>query len=213
MAVKLQPLPFSLGALEPHVSAATLELHHGQHEAGYVERVNRLIADTPLANASLDHIVATARDSDNRALYNNAAQAWNHAFYWSSLSPRGGGQPHGAIAHLIERDFGRHELFTQRLQQVAVSQFGSGWAWVTLRAGRLEIVSTGNADLPSEGRVPLLVIDVWEHAYYLDHQHRRGTYVSGVIDHLLNWEFANERIDAADARLRSATGSAARSAL
>ena len=194
MAVKLQPLPFSLGALEPHISAATLELHHGQHEAGYVERVNRLVADTPLAQASLDEIVAAARKLENRPLYNSAAQAWNHAFYWGSLSPRGGARPHGAVAELIDRDFGRYELFVDKLQQAATNQFGSGWAWVVLQAGRLEVITTSNADLPAAGQTPLLVIDVWEHAYYLDYQHRRAAYVAGVIERLLNWEMANQRL-------------------
>ena len=194
MAIKLEPLPFSIGALEPHISSATLELHHGQHTAGYVERVNRLVAHTPLASATLEEIVAAARAANNEPLYNNAAQAWNHAFYFSSLRPRGSAGPDGELAKLIERDFGRHELFAEKFRQAATIQFGSGWAWLVLHDDRLEIVTTGNADLPPEGRVPLLVIDVWEHAYYLDYQHRRGSYVTATIDHLLNWQIANERL-------------------
>jgi Fe-Mn family superoxide dismutase len=198
MTILLKPLPFSPDALEPHISAATVQLHHERHEAGYVERVNRLISSTKLADQSLEQIVASARDLDDHTLFNMAAQAWNHSFYWSSLHPRGGGLPHGAIATLIDKDFGGYPTFAERLRQAATDKFGSGWAWLVLQSGKLEVIATSNADLPSEEQIPLLVIDVWEHAYYMDYQYRRAAYVAATIEHLLNWEFANERLRLAE---------------
>jgi superoxide dismutase, Fe-Mn family len=198
MTISLEPLPFSPDALEPHISAATVRLHHDFHQAGYVERVNRLVAGTTLADQTLEEIVAAARDLDDRTLFNMAAQSWSHSFYWKSLDPRGGGMPHGAIATLIDKNFGSYDTFTAQLREAATTQFGSGWAWLVLRSGTLEILATSNADLPSEQRLPLLVIDVWEHAYYLDYQHRRAAYVDAVIERLLNWRFANERLRLAD---------------
>jgi superoxide dismutase, Fe-Mn family len=198
MTISLKPLPFSLDALEPYISATTVQLHHEQHEAGYVERVNRLVSGTKLANDSLEQIVAVARDLDNQTLFNMSAQAWNHSFYWSSLHPRGGGLPHGAIATLIDMDFGSYDAFAEQLREAATTKFGSGWAWLVLQGGRLEVTATSNADLPSEEQIPLLVIDVWEHAYYMDYQYRRAGYVAAVIEHFLNWQFANERLRLAD---------------
>jgi Fe-Mn family superoxide dismutase len=198
MTISLKPLPFSSDALGPHISAATVRLHHEHHEAGYVERVNQLVSGTKLANLSLEEIVAAARDVDNETLFDMAAQAWNHSFYWSSLHPRGGGLPQGAIATLIDKDFGSYETFAEQLRQAATTKFGSGWAWLVLESGRLEVTATSNADLPSEEQFPLLVIDVWEHAYYVDYQYRRAAYVTAIIEHLLNWQFANERLLLAD---------------
>lgn len=209
MTISLKPLPFPADALEPHISATTVRLHHEQHEAGYVDRVNRLVAGTKLANHSLEQIVAVARDLDNPTLFNMAAQAWNHSFYWSSLQPRGGGRPHGAIAALIDKDFGSYDIFVEQFRQAATTKFGSGWAWLVLQAGRLDIAATTNADLPSQEQLPLLVIDVWEHAYYMDYQYRRAAYVAAVVEHLLNWQFANERLRLADEDLFSQTASPA----
>ena len=209
MTIQLKPLPFPSDALEPHISATTVRLHHEHHEAGYVERVNGLISGTRLANHSLEAIVAAARDLENQTLFNMAAQAWNHSFYWSSLHPRGGGLPHGAIATLIDKDFGNFETFAEKLRQAATTKFGSGWAWLVLRSGKLEVTATSNADLPSEEQIPLLVVDVWEHAYYMDYQYRRVAYVAATIDHLLNWEFANERLRLADATNRARQSRAA----
>ena len=203
MSISLKPLPFPPDALEPYISAATVQLHHEHHEAGYVERVNRLVSGTERANASLEEIVAAARDLDNESLFNVAAQAWNHSFYWNSLHAHGGGLPHGAIATLIDKDFGSYETFAEQFRGAATTKFGSGWAWLVLDSGRLKVTATSNADLPSEDQVPLLVIDVWEHAYYLDYQYRRAAYVTAIIDHLLNWQFANERLLLADEHHRA----------
>ena len=198
MTISLKPLPFSPDALEPHISATTVRLHHDHHEAGYVERVNRLVSSTNLANYSLEQILAVARDLADQTLFNMAAQVWSHSFYWSSLHPHGGGRPHGVIASLIDRDFGSYDTFAAQLRQAATSKFGSGWVWLVLQSGRLEITATTNADLPSENQLPLLVIDVWEHAYYMDYQYRRAAYVGALIEHQLNWQFANERLRLAD---------------
>ncbi len=209
MTISLKPLPFAPDALAPHISATTVQLHHERHEAGYVERVNRLVSGTKLANHSLEQIIAVARDLDDQTLFNMAAQVWNHSFYWSSLRPRGGGLPHGAIATLIDKDFGSYDIFAQQLREAATTKFGSGWAWLVLQSGRLEVTATSNADLPPEEKIPLLVIDVWEHAYYVDHQYRRAAYVGAVIEHLLNWQFANERLQLADEDKRAPQSRAA----
>lgn len=197
MPITLPALPFHASALEPHISKSTIDVHYGQHHAAYVARSNQLVADTKLADLDLYALVHAAHASENSALFNSAAQAWNHSFYWNSLRPGGGGQPHGAIATLIDADFGGYDRFVEQLQSAAMGQFGSGWAWVVLNGAHLEIVATSNADNPLvHQQVPLLAIDVWEHAYYLDYQQRRNNYVAGVIEHLLNWDFANENLDA-----------------
>ena len=196
MTIELPNLPYAYEALEPLISAATLRTHHGKHHRGYVDRLNALIQNTDLADSSLETIVKlSARrgtaDPVTVAVFNNAAQAWNHAFYWRSLQPLGGGVKQGAFAALIASEFGSYRGFAEAFKAAATSHFGSGWAWLVLDDGALKIVTTSNADTPIvQGQTPLLVIDVWEHAYYLDHQERRTAYVTGVVDHLLNWEFA-----------------------
>ncbi|HEY8518729.1 MAG TPA: superoxide dismutase [Gammaproteobacteria bacterium] len=200
MTIALEPLPYAPEALEPHISAATVRLHHGAHQAGYVERANRMIQGTDLEQRSLEEIVRAAHERGDRKLFENAAQAWNHAFYWRSLTPKGGGRPSGAVAELIDRDLGGYESFAAALREAAVSHFGSGWAWLVLNGSKLEIVTTANADLPLvHGQQPLLTIDVWEHAYYLDYQNRRAAYVDTVLNNLLCWQHANERLAAAGA--------------
>jgi superoxide dismutase, Fe-Mn family len=203
MTIPLQPLPFSLDALEPHVSAVTVKLHHEQHEGGYVERVNDLVAKTPLAGRSLEEIVAATRDSDDRTLFNMASQAWNHSFYWRSLHPRAGGRPRGSVAKLIDKDLGGYERFVTTLTEAATAKFASGWAWLVLDDGRLRVAVSADADGPPDGQIPLLAIDVWEHAYYLDYQYRRAAYVTAVIEHLLDWDFANECLQIAAERKRA----------
>jgi Fe-Mn family superoxide dismutase len=213
MTISLKPLPFPPDALEPHISATTVQLHHEHHEAGYVERANRLVSSTKLVDHSLEQIVAVARDLDDQTLFNMAAQVWNHSFYWSSLQPRGGGLPHGAIAALIDKDFGTYDTFAEQLREAATTKFGSGWAWLVLQNGRLAVTVTSNADLPSEEDIPLLVIDVWEHAYYMDYQYRRAAYIAAVIEHFLNWQFANERLRLADEGNRALRARAAMTGL
>jgi Fe-Mn family superoxide dismutase len=199
MAIEHPSLPYADTALQPYISSQTLGFHHGKHHKTYVDNANKLIAGTELADASLEDIVKAAYGKpDKRALFNNAAQSWNHAFYWKSMHPKAGGRPSGTLAERIERDFESYEKFREALANAAVTQFGSGWAWLVLDAGRLKVMQTGNADTPlATGQTPLLTIDVWEHAYYLDFQNKRPDYVTAFIDNLLNWDFAAENLSKA----------------
>jgi superoxide dismutase, Fe-Mn family len=203
MQISLPPLPYPSDALEPFVSRSTLEVHHGKHHRGYVDKVNALAEQAHLADKSLEQIVVRTAGHDNhRALFQNAAQAWNHAFYWDSLRP-GGGAPRGDIAVRIETDFGGYGHFAEQFAAAAVGQFGSGWAWLVLSGDALKITHTANADTPlAHGQIPLLTVDVWEHAYYLDYQNRRADYVAAVLKNLLNWDFANANLT----RHRAAAG-------
>ncbi len=196
--VRLPPLPFSVKALEPYVSARTLEFHHGKHHKAYVDNVNRMIAGTEFAGRPLEEIVkASAGQSETASLFNNAAQAWNHDLYWRSLTPGGGGVPPAPLLRRIESSFDSLEGFRKAWTEAALGQFGSGWAWLALDGGRLRVMKTANADTPlTMGMTPLLVIDVWEHSYYLDYQNRRAEYVRAVLDHLVNWPFASQCLGA-----------------
>ncbi len=196
MQITLPKLPYAYSALEPHISRATLELHHDKHHRAYVEKTRALAKEVYLQDQTLESIIRKTSGQERHApLFNNAAQAWNHAFYWRSLKPSGGGKPHGAIADRLSADFGSYESFAQQLASAATNRFGSGWAWLVLDGTALKIVSTSNADTPlAHSQVPLLTIDVWEHAYYLDRQNRRAEYIAAVIGHLLNWDFANQNL-------------------
>jgi Fe-Mn family superoxide dismutase len=202
MSIELPKLPYPVNALEPHISAATLDIHHGKHHRAYVEKTKQLIAGTELAERSLEDVVSLAASRKRKTtLFNNAAQASNHAFYWNSMSPRGGGAPSGRLADRIELDFGGFARFTDTFQSVAVSHFGSGWVWLVLALSRLEIIATSNADTPMvHGKTPLLTMDLWEHAYYLDYQNHRTEYVATFIDKLANWDFAISNFQYATAR-------------
>jgi len=191
MAIELPALPYAKDALEPHLSARTLEFHHGKHHQAYVTNTNKLIAGTDLEQASLEQIVLkSAGDPAKAGLFNNAAQVWNHSFYWRCLKPGGGGKPAGALAERIARDFGSYEKFAEEFKNAGATQFGSGWAWLVLDGDRLAIMKTGNADTPlAHGKKALLTVDVWEHAYYLDYQNRRPDYLAVFMEHLVNWEF------------------------
>jgi Fe-Mn family superoxide dismutase len=193
---RLPRLPYEPGALAPVISAATVELHYGKHHKGYVDNLNRLIETSEYRDWPLEKIIVeSARRPGALAIYNNAAQAWNHAFYWRSLRPGGGGVPRAFLRHRIEASFGSVDECLKQLSAAAVSQFGSGWAWLCLRGGRIEILKTGNADGPlTQGLRPLLVIDVWEHAYYLDYQNRRLEHVEAVLHKLIDWGFAAENL-------------------
>jgi len=198
MSVTLSRLPYALDALEPHISRRTLAVHYGQHDAAYVEKTRSLVQGSPLESASLEEIVQRSAEQTGSILFNAAAQAWNHAFYWRSMRPGGGGDAHGAIAHLIEDGFGSQRAFCQEFVATAGDQFGSGWAWLVLDGGRLQVTATSNADTPLiTTQVPLLAIDVWEHAYYLDYQHRRLDYLAAFLTNLVDWEFANHNLSLA----------------
>jgi Fe-Mn family superoxide dismutase len=193
----LPALPYAQEALEPHVSARTMGFHYSKHHQAYVDNLNKLVVGTPwAAGLTLAKVVLeSAGMADKTAVFNNAAQAWNHAFYWSSLRPGGGGEPPAALKKKIEASFGTLDACRKEWMTAATTQFGSGWAWLVLDGNKLKVVKTGNADVPlTTGMKPLLTIDVWEHAYYLDYQNRRADYVNAVLDKLINWEFAAENL-------------------
>ena len=192
----LPPLPYPENALDPVISANTIRVHYGKHHKKYVDTLNKLIAGTELATLSLEKLVAvTAGKADKAAIFNNAAQAWNHTFYWRSLQPKGGGDPPATLKKRIDASFGSLDACKKELATAATTQFGSGWAWLVLDADKLKVVKTGNAETPlTKGVKPLLTIDVWEHAYYLDYQSRREDYVNGVLDKLVNWGFAADNL-------------------
>ncbi len=193
---RMPPLPYPENALEPVISARTVGFHYGKHHRGYADNLIKLVSGTPLADGSLEKIVAsTAGKPDQAPLFNNAAQTLNHNFYWQSLKPAGGGTPPDSLRKKIEASFGSLDACKKQLFDAAITQFASGWAWLVSDGGTLKVVKTGNADNPlTAGMVPLLTIDVWEHAYYLDYQNRRADYVTALIDKLLNWEFAAKNL-------------------
>jgi superoxide dismutase, Fe-Mn family len=192
----LPPLPYAEDALDPVISARTIGFHYGKHHKGYVDTLNKLIAGTELEGLSLQKVIAaTAGKADKTAIFNNAAQTWNHTFYWRSLGPKGGGEPPQALMQKIEASFGSLETCKKELATAATTQFGSGWAWLVQDADGLKVVKTGNAETPLTGKSkPLLIIDVWEHAYYLDYQNRRADYVNAVLDKLIDWGFAADNL-------------------
>ena len=188
---ELPPLPYPEDALAPVISAETLALHHGKHHRKYVDTMNQLLQKEPVRGKTLEDVVRASKGK----LFNNAAQAWNHSFYWSSMKPKGGGKPSGNIAKKIDTDLGGYAKFVELFTQAGTTQFGSGWAWLSLRNGKLEVTKTPNAETPLvTSAVPLLTMDVWEHAYYLDFQNRRPDYIKAFLDHLVNWDFANQNL-------------------
>jgi len=197
-AITLPALPYAESALAPVISANTISFHYGKHHKAYVDSLNKLIAGTELADAPLEEIIKrTAGNAEKVAIFNNAAQTWNHTFYWHSLKPNGGGKPSAKLGQKIDTDLGGYDKFKEALTMAAMAQFGSGWVWLVSEGGTLKIVKTANADTPLvTGQTPLLTIDVWEHAYYLDYQNRRADYAAAVIDKLLNWEFAAQNLGA-----------------
>jgi Fe-Mn family superoxide dismutase len=199
MTITLPDLPYAKDALEPHISAKTLEFHHGKHHQAYVTNLNKLIEGTDLANAPLEDIIQkSVGDSSKAGIFNNSAQVWNHTFFWHSMKPQGGGAAPGAMLERINADFGSFDAFKEAFKQAATTQFGSGWAWLVVEKDKLKVVKTPNADLPMvHGQKALLTLDVWEHAYYLDYQNRRPDYITTFLDHLVNWDFALKNLKAA----------------
>lgn len=196
--ITLPALPYAIDALVPYISAETLEFHHGKHHQAYVTNLNNLIKDTDLAGKSLvEVILASAKDPSKAGIFNNAAQIWNHTFYWNSIKPNGGGAPTGPLAAKIDEAFGSYDAFKEQFKQAALTQFGSGWAWLVADAvnGKLSITKTANADTPlAHGQVAVLTVDVWEHAYYIDYRNRRPDYVTTFLDKLVNWDYANAKL-------------------
>ena len=197
MAIILPELTYPKDALNPYLSEKTLDFHYGKHHNTYVVNVNKLIEGTDLANETLENIInKTVGDSSKSGIFNNAAQVWNHTFYWHSMKPKGGGPPNGAIADKINADFGSYDKFAEEFKNAGITQFGSGWIWLIVKNGKLEVMKTSNADTPiAHGLKPVLTVDVWEHAYYLDYQNRRPDYLDAFIKNLVNWHFANSCID------------------
>lgn len=204
--IELPPLPYAKDALAPHISAETLGFHHDKHHKAYVETANKLIKGTEFETLPLEEIIRrSAGKAEQKKIFNNAGQAWNHNFYWQSMAPKGGGKPSGKLAEKIAADFGSFEKFRELFQQEGAAQFGSGWVWLTLAGGKLKVLPTANADNPlTRGEVPLLVSDVWEHAYYLDYQNRRPDYLAAFMEHVANWEFAERNFAEAGSASRAA---------
>ncbi|MGA9379360.1 MAG: superoxide dismutase [Phormidium sp.] len=192
------PLPYADTALEPYMSANTFSFHYGKHHAAYVTNLNKLIEGTELADKPLEEIVVTSFKEGKTPIFNNAGQVWNHNFFWQSMKPGGGGTPSGALADKINADFGSFDKFKEEFKTAAATQFGSGWAWLVLDNGTLKVTKTGNAENPVvHGQTPLLTLDVWEHAYYLDYQNKRPDFISTFLDNLVNWDFAAENLSKA----------------
>jgi Fe-Mn family superoxide dismutase len=191
MPFSLPELPYKKDALAPHISAETLEYHHGKHHAAYVNNLNKLLDGKPEANSSLEQVILNSEGG----VFNNAAQVWNHTFYWNCMKPNGGGLPTGDLADAIKRDFGSFERFREEFANAATTQFGSGWAWLVLEKGKLAVTKTGNADLPMKhGQKALLTIDVWEHAYYIDFRNARPKYIDTFLNSLVNWDFVTQNL-------------------
>ena len=199
MSFTLEALPYALDALEPQISKETLEFHYGKHHQTYVDNLNKLVKGTETEKFSLEEIILkTYQNPQQAGIYNNAAQVWNHTFYWKSMKKNGGGViPQGDFKKQIEKDFGSVEKFTEKLKEAASTQFGSGWAWIVWNKGngngKIEVVKTSNAENPMNvGLTPLLTIDVWEHAYYIDYRNKRVAYIDVFVEKLINWNFAEE---------------------
>jgi len=191
MPFQLPPLPYAKDALVPHMSAETFDYHYGKHHQAYLTKLNELVAGKPEESKSLEELVKTTEG----VLFNQAAQVWNHTFFWHSMKPSGGGQPTGAIAAAITRDFGGFDKFRADFTAAAIGRFGSGWAWLVDDGGKLAITTTANADTPlREGKKCILTLDVWEHAYYIDYRNARPNFINAFFDHLVNWDFANENL-------------------
>jgi superoxide dismutase, Fe-Mn family len=196
MIITLPGLPYEKDALEPYINSRTLDFHHGKHHNAYVTNLNKLIEGTDLASETIEDIInKTVNDDDKAGIFNNAAQVWNHTFYWKSMRPNGGGVPTGNIANKIDADFGGYANFIEQLKDAGLTQFGSGWVWLVIKNGKLEMMKTSNADTPiAHGVKPLLTVDVWEHAYYLDYQNKRDAYLDAFIKNLINWDSVNSNL-------------------
>ncbi len=197
MTITLPKLPYEQDGLEPHISAETLSFHYGKHHNAYVTNLNKLIENTEHQDKTLEElIVLSANDASKAGMFNNAAQVWNHTFYWHSMKPNGGGAPTGKIASLIDESFGSFDAFKDEFAKAGATQFGSGWAWlVQTRDGKLKVTKTANAETPlTDDVTPILTMDVWEHAYYLDYQNARPKYIETFLGHLVNWDFANSNL-------------------
>jgi Fe-Mn family superoxide dismutase len=197
MAFKLPELPYAKDALAPHISAETMEFHYGKHHAAYVKKTNSILEQKNLSGGSLSEVIRSARQSGDNKLFNNAAQIWNHSFFWQCLAPADGQKPGGRLAKMIEDGFGGTEQMLQKLEEEAVNHFSNGWAWLLLDRDSLKIASLHDADTPlvHDGMVPLFTLDVWEHAYYIDYRNERPKFVTSVLQNIINWDFVERNLD------------------
>ena len=196
MAFQLPELPFPRDALTPHMSAETLDFHHGKHHKAYVEKTNGMVGEKGLDNASLVEVIGTAKDRGFKSLFNNAAQIWNHSFFWQCLAPEGSSAPSGKLKAQIESDFGSTEALLDQLEKESTDHFASGWGWLVLNNGKIEVTSLHDADTPLvHGMTPLLTVDVWEHAYYIDYRNERPRYLKSVLRNIINWDFVARNLD------------------
>jgi Fe-Mn family superoxide dismutase len=197
MSFTLPDLPFAKDALAPHISAETMEFHHGKHHAAYVKKTNALVEEKGLGGTALSQVIRTARERGEKGLFNNSAQLWNHSFFWQCLAPAEGQKPGGRLARMIEEGFGGVEPMLKKLEEEAVTHFSNGWAWLLLDRDQLKIASLHDADTPlvHEGMVPLFTLDVWEHAYYIDYRNERPKFVSSVLQNIVNWDFVERNLD------------------
>ena len=199
MPFELPELPYAKDALEPHISAETMSFHHDKHHKAYVDKTNGLVEGTDLEGKPLEDVIEAAKSKGETGLYNQASQVWNHTFFWNSMSPEGGGKPEGEIAEKIDDAFGSFDKFAEEFVAAAGGNFASGWTWLAMKNGKLEIVNTDDAGTlaANDGYTPLLTLDVWEHAYYLDYQNKRPDFVKAFLDNLANWDFAEKNLKSA----------------
>jgi Fe-Mn family superoxide dismutase len=196
MPFTLPDLPFAKDALAPHMSAETLDYHHGKHHKAYVDKTNGMLAEKGLTDASLIEVIKAAKEKGDKGLFNNSAQIWNHCFFWQCLAPEGSTRPSGQLRDLINDSFGGEQALLDKLATESVNHFASGWGWLVLNGGKLEITSLHDADTPAvHGLVPLLTIDVWEHAYYIDYRNERPKFVKSVLENIINWDFVAQNLD------------------
>ena len=196
MAFTLPDLPYPKDALQPHMSAETFDYHWGKHHKAYVDKTNGMLGEKGLEGSSLTDVIKAAKERGDKGLFNNSAQIWNHSFFWQCLAPQGSTQPSGRLKEMIDSDFGGHQALLEKLATESANHFASGWGWLILNNGKLEVTSLHDADSPvAHGMTPLLTVDVWEHAYYLDYQNERPKYLETVLTKLLNWDFAGENLD------------------
>ena len=213
MSFTLPELPFDKEALAPHMSAETLDYHHGKHHKAYVDKTNGMLAEKGLGEASLVEVIKAAKEKGDRGLFNNSAQIWNHSFFWQCLAPEGATRPSGKLREMINSDFGGEEALLEKLGAESVNHFASGWGWLVLNNGKLEVTSLHDADTPVvHGMTPLLTIDVWEHAYYIDYRNERPKFVKTVLEKIVNWDFVAQNLDGkgitrADQKARTSAGS------
>ncbi len=194
-AFRLPPLPYAENALEPVISARTIAYHYGKHHGGYVDKLNALVKGTPYGPLTLEKIIKESKAAGEESIYNNAAQVWNHTFFWNGMKPDGGGKPAGPVLAEIEATFGTYDAFRRLFVEAALQRFGSGYVWLMEEGGKLVIQTTSNADTPMAfGKRPLLTCDLWEHAYYLDHQNERKQFVEGFLDRLVNWDYVQAQL-------------------